>query len=402
MDSAVSTAARALGTGDPLLALKHVALRSDPAALALRGIAFAQLGELRVARQLLRRAGRGFGEAESKARARCVVAQAEIALAERDLAGATRGLEEAVKVLARGGDVANAALGRLLQARRAVWLGDLEDAERALSRLSLAGAPARFVAIARLITGDIAMKRGRSEAAGAALSAALSAARASGIAALRFEAEEAIQRLRAPVARVIDHLGERQLRLAELEALRGSKRLLLDLGRRELRRGAEVVSLVTRPILLELLAALAERAADEVPRDVLITRVFGARRVNESHRARLRVEVGRLRKLVSAQAEIGATAAGYALVPRGGERIVRLLPIEDDEASALRALLLSGEAWATSALGKSQRAVQRALAALEAQGKVRGVGGGRSRRWVAQAGGGFATTLLLVAPGTLG
>lgn len=406
MDSAVGTAARALSAGDPLSALKHVALRSDPSALALRGIAFAQLGELGVARQLLRRAARGFGDAEPKARARCVVAQAEIALAERDLAGAAQGLQDAVKVLARRGDVANAALGRLVQVRRAVWLGRLDEAEGALERLSLAGAPARFVAIARLVRGDIAMKRLRAKSAEVELSAALNAARESRISALVFEAEQALERFRSPVARVIDHEGERQLRLPELEALAGSRQLLLDLGRRELRRGPDLVSFVTRPLLLELLAALAENSPADVPREALITRVFAARRPNESHRVRLRVEVGRLRRLLAAHADVTATAAGYVLVPHAGSPIVRLLPLRDDEASALWALLQTGQAWATSALsaalGKSQRSVQRALGELEAQGKVRGVGGGRSRRWVVQSGGGFATTLLLVAPGTLG
>src|SRR5277367_6610942 len=85
MDSVISAAARALAAGDPLGALKRVALRNDAPALALRGIAMAQLGDFVRAKALLRRAGRAFGPKEAMARARCVVAEADIALASRDL-----------------------------------------------------------------------------------------------------------------------------------------------------------------------------------------------------------------------------------------------------------------------------------------------------------------------------
>jgi hypothetical protein len=371
MDSAISTAARALSVGDALLALKYVALRSDPPALALRGIAMAQLSELKAARQLLRRAARGFGDAEPTARARCVVAEAEVALALRDFAGEQR-LEDAVRLLARRADVANAALGRLIQVRRRVWLGQVEEAETTLARLSLSGAPPRFVALASLIGADIAIKRAQASAAEQALLRAHAAAREAHIPALLAEVEEARRRLAAPVARLVDAQGTRLVRLAELEGLSDSNQLLLDTCRRELRWGRQLTSLVTRPLLLELLTALAERAPQGVERDALIARVFGAKRSNDSHRVRLRVEVGRLRRLVEKHAELVATAEGYALLPRAGRRLVRLLPVDDAEGSALWALLQGGEAWATSALaaalGKSQRAVQRALAELEAAG----------------------------------
>jgi len=404
MDSAVSTAARALSVGDPLTALKFVALRSDPPALALRGIAMAQLGELKPARLLLRRAGRGFGDAEPRSRARCVVAEAEVALALRDFGGEQQ-LADAVRLLARRGDLVNAALGRLIEVRRLVWLGQVEAADAALGKLSLEGAPPRFVALANLIGADIAIKRAHAGAAEQALQRAQAAATAARITALVAEVEQARSRLSAPVARLIDEQGTRPLPLSELEALFATNRLLLDVCRRELRQGRHVTSLVTRPLLLDLLTALAEHAPGDVARDVLIARVFGAKRSNESHRVRLRVEVGRLRRLVAKHAELVATAQGYALVPRSGS-LARLLPVDDAEASALWALLQGGEAWATSALAaalaKSQRAVQRALAELEAAGKVRGTGAGRARRWVAVSDGALATTLLLVAPGTLG
>jgi hypothetical protein len=405
VDSAISTAARALSFGDPLQALKHVALRTDPPALALRGIALAQLGEWPKALLLLRRAAKGFGDGEPLARARAVVAAAEVSLVLRDLRGAAHGLDDAVAQLSRRGDVANAVFARLVQVRRLVLLGQVEAAEQALGKLRLAQAPARLVALASLISADVAMKRVHAARAESALLEAERAARASRIPALVNEVKSARQRLVAPVARLGQAGQERRVGLAELEQLQASGAFLVDACRREVRQGARVVSLVTRPILLELLLALAETAPHEVARDALILRVFGARRANDSHRVRLRVEVGRLRRLVTRLAELKATASGFALVPRSGQPSTLLLPPEGGDASELWALLRGGEAWATSALagalGKSQRSVQRALAELESDGKVRGSGGGRARRWVATPGPGFATSLLLVAPGTL-
>ena len=109
MDPLISAAARALSAGDPLAALKSVALRDDPPALALRGIAMAQLGDLRRARELLRSAARTFGPKEPVARARCAVAEAEIALVSRDLGGSLQTLKKARAVLEASGDQKNAA-----------------------------------------------------------------------------------------------------------------------------------------------------------------------------------------------------------------------------------------------------------------------------------------------------
>ncbi len=406
MDSALSTAARALSVGDPLAALKHIALRDDAPALALRGVAMAQLGELAAARQLLRRAVAAFGDAEPLSRARALVALSEVALALRDLSGADRGLAEAAQLLSRRGDVANAAFARLVQVRRLSLLGDVAAAERALARLDISRAPPRFVALASLTAADLAMKRADSATAERALGDARAAALAARIAPLLAEVVSAEQRLAAPVARLISGGSERAVRLAELPRVFGAGRLVVDACRREVRAGKRVVSLVSRPVLLELAVALAEAAPGDVPRDALITRLFGARRVNESHRVRLRVEVGRLRKLLAPVAELRATAPGFALLSVEDARVAVLLPPSEGEASALLALLRPGDAWATSALaaalGKSQRAVQRALAELEQAGKVRAAGQGRARRWVATPAAGIATTLLLVAPGTLG
>src|SRR5689334_1073151 len=118
MDSLVTAAARALRAGDPLGALKRVALRDDPPALALRGIAMAQLGDLGKARQLLRRAARSFEPRERLERARCVAAEAEVAFAARDLAWRPRALDEARRTLEARGDRYNALYVALLQVRR--------------------------------------------------------------------------------------------------------------------------------------------------------------------------------------------------------------------------------------------------------------------------------------------
>jgi DNA-binding transcriptional ArsR family regulator len=406
MDSAAGTAARALAVGDPLTALKHVALRNDAPALALRGVAMAQLGELAASRKLLRRACAAFGDAEPLARARALVAAAEVALALRDLAGAERGLEEAAQLLHERGDVANAAFARLVQVRRLALLGDVKAADSALAKLDLSRAPPRFVALARLTAADLAMKRADSVTAEQALGQARTAAFAAGVGPLLAEVSAAEKQLAAPVARLIVASAEREVRLSELPLVDGVERLVVDACRREVRAAERVVSLVSRPILLELVVALARAAPGDVPRDALISRVFGARRANESHRVRLRVEVGRLRKLLAPIAGVEATVDGYALAARGKSSVALLLPPSEGEASALLALLRGGEAWATSALaaalGKSQRAVQRALAELERVGKVRAAGQGRARRWVATPAAGIATTLLLVAPGTLG
>jgi hypothetical protein len=178
------------------------------------------------------------------------------------------------------------------------------------------------------------------------------------------------------------------------------RHLVVDACRREARAERRLVRLARRPVLFELLRALAEAWPDDATRETLCERAFGARRPNASHRARLRVELGRVRKEVRALADVRATPRGFELVPRSGEVCVLAPPIEGPDAAVL-ALMADGEAWSTSALGlalgSSQRTVQRSLGALEASGKVRALGRGRARRWLAAPIGGFATTLLLPA-----
>jgi DNA-binding transcriptional ArsR family regulator len=401
MDSLIAAAARALSTGDALGALKRVALREDPPALALRGIAMAQLGEHARARELLRRAARAFGSHEELARARCVVAEAEIALAVRDLTGSTQTLEAAIRTLLLRGDRGNALHARLIAIRRLLLLGRIDDAERALARLEVRHLPPALAVVAELAAADVALRSIRTAPARAALERAHTAAQRAKILALLAEVAHARAALDQPAARQVRAGEERVLRLEEVEAVLASGELVVDACRRTLRSGAQTVSLARRPVLFALARALGEASPDGVAREALIASAFGARRTNDSHRARLRVEIGRLRALLAPLARIDATQAGFRLTPRRARSVSVLLPPIDGEQASLVALLSDGEAWSTSALalalGESQRTVQRALAELEAAGQVHAIGRARARRWLSPPLVGFTTTLLLPA-----
>jgi len=402
MDSLITAAGRALAAGDPLGALNRIALRDDAPALALRGIAMAQLGDLARAKDLLRRAARGFGPREAVARARCIVAQAEIALASRDLGWPAKTLDAARSALEAHGDLLNGAHARYLEIRRLVLLGRLDEAERRLSELDPAPFPPALRTAHELVATGIAMRRLRAKEARAALGRAEIAARIARIPALTAEVESAAHLLDAPAARLIARGEERPLLLGEVEALQGSKALLVDACRHVVRDPRGTVSLATRPVLFALARALAEAWPADVPRDALVAKAFGGRQADESHRARLRVEIGRLRSLLRSLAGVSATKRGFALAPRqAGEVLVLARPIEERHAAVL-AFLADGEAWSSSALAlaldTSQRSVQRALDSLALAGKVQSFGRGRARRWLTPPLPGFATTLLLPAP----
>ena len=406
MDSLIAAAARALAAGDALGALKRVALRDDPPALALRGIAMAQLGEHPRARELLRRAARGFGAHEELARARCVVAEAEVALAMRDLGGPLRSLAAAADTLEARADRGNALQARLIAARRLLLLGRLDEAAAALARLDSRGLPPSLQAVAELTAAELALRALRIGPAQAALARARAAAARAGVPALLAEVAEAQAVLDRPAARRVFAGGEQAMRLDEVAALLASGALVVDACRRGLRAGAAWRPLARRPVLFALARALAEAWPGDVDRQVLIACAFGARRPNESHRARLRVEIGRLRTLVAALARIEATARGFVLRPCGARAVVMLAPPIDGDRASLVALLADGAAWSTSALalalGASQRTVQRALVELEAAARVRSIGRARARRWLSPPLAGFTTILLLPAALSLG
>jgi len=404
MDSLITAAAQALAAGDPLGALKRVALRDDPPALALRGIAMAQLGDFVRAKALLRDAARAFGPREAVARARCVVAEAEIALVSRDLGWPAKALDAARATLEEHGDRMNAAHARHLEVRRLLLIGRLDEAERRLAELDPAPFPPASRTAHELVVAGIAMRRLRTKVARAALDRAKDAARAARIPALAAEVENASLILDTPAARVMANGEERLLRLADVEALLASNALVVDACRHVVRDARTVVSLARRPVLFALGLALGEAWPGDVPRDILLARAFGAKLADESHRARLRVEVGRLRRMLRPLAGVSATKRGFALVPRRAREVVVLArPTEvAGEHAAVLAFLADGESWSSSALalalGASQRTVQRALDSLAATGKAQSFGRGRARRWMTPPAPGFTTTLLLPAP----
>ncbi len=402
MDALIAAAGRALATGDPLGALNRLALREDAPALALRGIAMAQLGDLDRARLLVRRAARAFGPREAVARARCVVAEAEIAFAARDLAWEDKALDAARATLEARGDRANAAHAGHLKVRKLLLLGRLDEAERTLEELDPTGFGPATRALHHLAAAGIALRRLNTAPARAALERAMAAAREARIPALAAEISMAAQALAAPAARLVAGGEERLMRLADVEALQASDLLVVDACRHRVRDAGGEVSLATRPVLFAIARALAEAWPGDLARDVLLARAFGARSADESHRARLRVEVGRLRAELRGLAEINATPRGFALAPRSPAGVAVLArPIEERHADVL-ALLSDGESWSSSALalalGVSQRNVQRALDALAAAGKVEAFGRGRARRWLTPPVVGFTTTLLLPQP----
>ncbi len=402
MDSLITAAGRALASGDPLGALKRIALRDDAPALALRGIAMAQLGDFVRAKELLRRAARAFGSKEPVARARCIVAEADIALASRDLGWPAKMLDAARSTLEAHGDRLNSGFARYLEVRRLLLIGHLDEAERILAALDPSVFPPASRTFHELVVAGIAMRRLRTKQARAALDRAERAAHQAGIPALTAEAESASRILNTPAARLMACGRERLLLLEDVEALLASKTIIVDACRNLVRHAGIVVSLARRPVLFALARALAEAWPKDVPRDVLLARAFGARFVDESHRARLRVEIGRLRRMLRKIGGIGATKRGFILVPGHGREVVVLArPVEEEHGDVL-AFLTDGESWSSSALalalGTSQRTVQRALDTLAAEGKVQSFGRARSRRWITPPVPGFTTVLLLPAP----
>jgi hypothetical protein len=401
MDSLIAAAGRALAAGNAIAALKCVALRDDPPALALRGIAMAQLGEYRLARRLLRRAARGFGIHEELSRARCILADAEVALATRDLGVSQRSLAAVAATLEAHADRSNALQVRLIAARRLLLLGQLDEAAAELARLDTRGIPPSLAVVAELIAAELALRSLRTGPALEALARAQEAAERARVPALLAEVVEARAALDRPAARRLLEGNEQPLRLEEVAALQGSGALVVDACRRGLRAGVAWLPLARRPVLFALIRALAEAWPADVDRRTLIVRAFRSRHADETHRARLRVEIGRLRALAASMARIESTARGFVLAPRGRRDVVVLAPPIDGAQASLVALISDGAPWSTSALaqamGASQRTIQRALTELEVAGQVRSIGRGRARRWLSPPLAGFTTILLLPA-----
>jgi hypothetical protein len=305
-------------------------------------------------------------------------------------------------MLERHGDRLNAAFARYLAVRRLLLIGCLDEAEHLLADLDPTTFPPALRTAHALVVAGIAIRRLRTKEARAALTRAEQAAREARIPALAAEVENAVHILNTPAARLIARGEERLLLLEDVEAVLASKAVVVDACRHLVRDRNNVVSLARRPVLFSLARALGEAWPRDVARDVLVGKAFGSRFVDGSHRARLRVEIGRLRKLIRKLAGVCATKQGFRLTPRAERELVVLArPMEDDHAPVL-ALLADGEPWSSSALaialGASPRTVQRALESLAASGKVQSFGRARARRWITPPVPGFTTTLLLPAP----
>ncbi|MDF0516091.1 HTH domain-containing protein [Bradyrhizobium yuanmingense] len=402
MESLITAAARALEAGDPLGALNRVALRNDAPSLALRGIAMAQLGDLAKAKSLLRTAARAFGPREAVARARCLVAEAEIALVSRDLNWPVKTLAAARATLEQHGDLVNAAHAGHVEARRLLLVGRLDEAERTLAEVRPTPLPPASQVVRELVLAGIAIRRLRTKDARTALGRAAHAARLADIPALVAEVDSASLILDTPAARLIARGSEHPLLLGEVERLATSTALVVDTFHHVVRRQGVAVSLGTRPVLFALARLLAQAWPADVSRETLISGAFQARHADESHRARLRVEIGRLRTQLAPLADISATKQGFVLAPRKTHDVLVLArPVEEKHAAVL-AFLADGEPWSSSALalalGISPRTIQRQLEELARSGKVQSFGHGRARRWMTPPVPGFPTGLLLPTP----
>ena len=401
MDPLLRPALQALRAGDLLAVLQRTALRTDGAALALRGIACAQLGDLTRGAAWLQRALAALGRGDRSWRIGCLAAAGEVALAERDLPRAGRLLDRAERALRRG-DTTDLAHVRLLQARRILLLGRVDAAAATLATLTSLRAPLPTQALAAALAGEIALRRRRVHDAAAAFAAARALAARTGLPNLAAEIERASAALAQPAARLATRAGTPPCTLAELVALGADDALVVDGCRRCVRAGRLTLTLHRRPVLWTLLQSLAIVAPAEVSRDDLVVAAFGGRIADDSHRARLRVEMARLRALLRPFAALRASPRGFQLLPQ--QRAVHvLLPPLDSPAAGLLALLADGCAWSTAslalALGSSQRTVQRALAELHTAGQVERRGAGRRQHWTIAPLLPFATCMLLPSAG---
>ena len=402
VDAVLVAAARALDSGNLLEALKRVSLREDAPALGLRGVIFARMGQFARARELLAKAARAFGPSVPLGRARCLLADAEIALATRDLRGVDAALGEARRLLAAERDLVNAAHATCLAARSALLRGQIQDAERLLGGLETKHLPPLIAIELELARTEAYRRKPAAASAQKALQRAERWASAARITI--FSREIAAQKalLAAPAASALSRGHARSLTLTELETLlTDASSMLVDARELAVRGNGTRVELGRRPVLFALVRALAEAWPEPAARARLIAQAFGAKRVNESHRARLRVELARLRRALGSLASIAATREGFALTPLGGRAVTLLTSPQESEHEPVLALLRDGEAWASSALsvalGKSQRSVQRVLGELEVSGQVRSAGRARAKRFFC-APPEIATPLLLPVP----
>ena len=353
METSLTAAARALALGDALLALKCLGSRTDAPARAMRGAALSQLGEFVRAKAQFRAALRALGPADGLLRARCLAAEAEIALALGDWRWSAEPVARAIADLLAAGDVRNAAYLQLVAARAALRLGRPKEAERLLRDAKLTPKTPLERTFAELVRVELAAKRGDAKALVFALASAARAAEKAEIASLGAEVAKVRDRYEGPSVVITSRRKARIASFCEACALGRSALIVIDGGTREVRSGGESIAFARRPVLFEVLRALAETWPEPMARDALISRAFGARRPNESHRIRLRVEIGRLRKMVQPRIGIAAAGPGYAL--SSATEIALVMPLEESPASRLLSLMHGGEGWSASSLALALR-----------------------------------------------
>jgi hypothetical protein len=392
-------AAVALTAGDPITALKLAGTGEDPHALAIRGVAMAQLGELDKARRLLESAAALFDrDGERLFRARALVALAEVIAAERDLDSAQAALAEALARLESVGDHRNAAWARLVIARLYILQGDLARAREVMSAIDLRAASPSARVVVHLARAEASMRELKATEAASAVARARSSAERSKNPVLIAEVERVEASLSEPIARAFDE--HEPLTLSAVERAL-AKRVVVDgLGRR-LRFRDQVVDLRRRPVLYALLAELARALPEGASGERLIRTAFAARAPNESHRARLRVEIGRLRRAIQGHVEVSAVAGAWRIRARSGERIQLIEPLGDPRFAPIEALLSDGAAWSAKslarALGQGERTVQRSLLDLAQRGAVEPIGSARARRYALRSRGDrIASQMLLL------
>jgi len=316
-----------------------------------------------------------------------------------DLGGTLQTLQKAYAVLDAYGDRTNAAHAGYLEARHLLLIGRLDEAERVLDAIDAGQLPRVSLVGYEFVRAGIAIRQVKTGPARAALERARLGAEAARIPSLQAEVEQAVQAFHAPTARFVGRDVERLLALEEVERLFASETLVVDACRNVVRAGGKVVSLSTRPVLFALVRALAAEWPGVVARETLLNQAFGARHADESHRARLRVEIARVREAIKPLATLRATRRGFVLQPHAEAEVGVLTPPVESDYGKVLALLSDGEAWSSSALALalnvSPRTVQRALEELANLGKVEAFGRGRARRWITSGVPGFPTSLLL-------
>lgn len=377
-----SAAARALATGDALRALSVVGRAPGALPLTLRGIAYAQLGDLELARDALERAAKEARDPRLLARVRAALV--EVALGEGDVARAAVEARASADELKRLGDLRNAAMQRLVLARAQVLLGRLGEARNVVAEVLATELPPDVRAVVSLAEAEIATRALAAKDARAAVSRARPALERAPNRLLAREIDALEAELSRAVARIESREGTRDADLFAIEGAASGELFLVDACRRLVVAGRARIPLARRPVLFSLIVELARAAPGSVPRDVLAERVFEARRINASHRGRLRVEIGRLRNLLEGLgAEPVATADGYALASR--RPVALLVPRDDDDASRVALLLGDGAAWSAQRVsetaGISKRTAQRALGDLVASGRSVRTGSGRNVRY---------------------